>query len=44
MDNDKLVTSVFENRCLWDIKDKNYNRDLSRKKWDKINKEMGRQW
>jgi hypothetical protein len=25
MDNDKLVTLVFENRCLWDMKDKNYH-------------------
>jgi hypothetical protein len=33
MDNDKLVTLVSEDRCLWDMKVKNdHNRDLSRKK------------
>jgi hypothetical protein len=31
MDNDKLVTLVFENRCLWDMKDKNYNRECTRR-------------
>jgi hypothetical protein len=40
MDNDKLVTLVFENWCLWDMDKNDHNRDLSRKKWDKISKEM----
>jgi hypothetical protein len=41
MENDKLVTLVFENRCLWDMKNKNcHNRDLSHKKWNKISKEI----
>ena len=31
MDNDKLISLVYENRCLWDMSDKNYhNRYISR--------------
>ena len=41
MDSEKLITLVYEHRCLWDMKDKNYhNRDLSRKKWEEISKTM----
>ncbi|KAJ8977064.1 hypothetical protein NQ317_017226 [Molorchus minor] len=41
MDSEKLISLVYENRCLWDMKNKQYhNRDISRKTWEKISKEM----
>lgn len=41
MDVEKLISLVFENRCLWDMQQKNYhNRDISRQKWEKIAGEM----
>ena len=41
MDNDKLISLVYENRSLWDMRDKNYhNRDISRQKWEKIATEL----
>ncbi|XP_064100404.1 transcription factor Adf-1-like [Macrobrachium nipponense] len=41
MDNDKLISLVYENRCLWDMRDKNYhNRDISLQKWEKIATEL----
>lgn len=39
MDPDKLISLVYENRCLWDMGEKNYhNRDISRQKWEKVAK------
>ncbi|KAG8265412.1 hypothetical protein J6590_095299 [Homalodisca vitripennis] len=36
MDIDELIGLVYENRCLWDMRDRNYhNRDLARKNRDK---------
>ncbi|XP_014271139.1 uncharacterized protein [Halyomorpha halys] len=41
VDNDKLISMVQERKPLWDIKCKNYhNRDIARKLWDEIAKEM----
>lgn len=41
MDYDKLISLVYENRCLWDMRDKNYhNRDISRQKWEKVATEL----
>lgn len=41
MDIDKLISLVFENRCLWDLKDKNYhNRDVARRNWEKVAAEL----
>jgi len=41
MDLDKLISLVYENRCLWDMSEKNYhNRDISRQKWEKVATEL----
>lgn len=43
MDVEKLISLVFDNKCLWDMQEKNYhNRDLSRQKWDIIAEEMSK--
>ncbi|KAG8231852.1 hypothetical protein J437_LFUL008623 [Ladona fulva] len=41
MDTEKLISIVFENKCLWDMKEKHYhNRDICRQKWNEIAQEL----
>ena len=40
MDNDLLINFVYENRFLWDIKDKIITTDTSRQQWEYIAAEL----
>ena len=42
MDTEQLISLVFEKRCLWDMKERNYhNRDVKKRLWQEISDEMG---
>ena len=42
INNEKLISAVFEKTPLWDMKDKRYHsRDIQRKLWAKVAEEMG---
>lgn len=41
MDRDKLISLVYDNRCLWDMRNKRCrNRDISRQKWEEVATEL----